>query len=89
MRELLSDPGLEMRYFLPESEVYVDAAGMQADDDPGDARVRTPVLRAGSPVAMVLHRPTGPQRPDPLVTLVEAAASQSRWRACGWSYVGA
>ena len=72
LRELLSDPGLEMRYFLPESEVYVDAAGMQADDDPGDARVRTPVLRAGSPVAMVLHRPTGPQRPDPLVTLVEA-----------------
>ncbi len=72
LRELLSDPGLEMRYFLPESEVYVDAAGMQADDDPGDARVRTPVLRAGAPVAMVLHRPTGPQRPDPLVTLVEA-----------------
>jgi signal transduction histidine kinase len=72
LRELLSDPGLEMRYFLPESEVYVDAAGMQADDDPGDARVRTPVLRAGAPVALVLHRPTGPQRPDPLVTLVEA-----------------
>jgi signal transduction histidine kinase len=72
LRELLSDPGLEMRYFLPESEVYVDAAGMEADDDPSDARVRTPVLRAGAPVAVVLHRPTGPQRPDPLVTMVEA-----------------
>ena len=72
LRELLSDPDLEMRFFLPESEVYVDAAGMQVHDDPGDARVRTPVLRAGAPVAMVLHRPTGPQRPDPLVTLVEA-----------------
>ena len=72
LRELLSDPDLEMRFFLPESEVYVDAAGMQVRDDPGDARVRTPVLRAGAPVAMVLHRPTGPQRPDPLVTLVEA-----------------
>ena len=71
LRELLSDPDLEMRFFLPESEVYVDAAGMQADDDPRDTRVRTPVLRAGVPVAMVLHRPTGPQRPDPLVTLVE------------------
>ena len=71
LRELLSDPDLEMRFFLPESEVYVDTAGMQVYDDPGDARVRTPVLRAGAPVAMVLHRPTGPQRPDPLVTLVE------------------
>jgi signal transduction histidine kinase len=72
LRELLSDPDLEMRFFLPESEVYVDAAGMPVRDEAGDARIRTPVLRAGAPVAMVLHRPTGPQRPDPLVTLVEA-----------------
>jgi signal transduction histidine kinase len=72
LRELLSDPDLEMRFFLPESEVYVDTAGMPVHDDPMDTRVRTPVLRAGAPVAIVLHRPTGPQRPDPLVTLVEA-----------------
>jgi signal transduction histidine kinase len=72
LRELLSDPDLEMRFFLPESEVYVDTAGMPVHDDPTDTRVRTPVLRAGAPVAMVLHRPTGPQHPDPLVTLVEA-----------------
>jgi len=72
LRGLLSDPELELRFFLPASEVYVDTAGMPVNDDPGDARVRTPVLRAGAPVAMVLHRPTGSQRPDPLVTLVEA-----------------
>jgi signal transduction histidine kinase len=72
LRELLSDPDLEMRFFLPESEVYVNTSGTQARDEPGDTRVRTPVLRAGAPVAMVLHRPTGPQRPDPLATLVEA-----------------
>ncbi len=71
LRELLSDPDLELNFFLPESEVYVNTAGMPVHDDPGDARVRTPVLRAGAPVAMVLHRPTGPQRPDPLVRLVE------------------
>ena len=70
--ELLSDPDLELRFFLPESQVYVDAAGRQPQDDPADTRIRTPVLRAGAAVAMVLHRPTGPQRPDPLVTLVEA-----------------
>ena len=37
-----------------------------------DPRVRTPIERAGVPVALVLHRGTGPQRPDPLTTLVEA-----------------
>ena len=72
LRELLSDPDLELRFFLPESQVYVDTAGTQPKDDPADTRIRTPVLRAGAPVALVLHRPTGPQRPDPLVTLVEA-----------------
>lgn len=71
LRELLSDPELELRFFLPESEMYVDTAGMPVHDDPGDRRVRTPVLRASVPVAMVLHRSTGPQRPDPLVALVE------------------
>jgi signal transduction histidine kinase len=71
LRELLSDPELELRFFLPESEIYVDTAGTQPRDDPDDPRIRTPVFRAGAPVAMVLHRPTGPQRPDPLVTLVE------------------
>ena len=34
LRELLSDPDLEMRFFLPESEVYVDTAGMPVHDDP-------------------------------------------------------
>ena len=41
-------------------------------DRASDPRVRTPVERAGAPVALVLHRPTGPGRPDPLATLVEA-----------------
>ena len=72
LRELLSDPDLELRFFLPESQVYVDTAGTGPKDDPADTRIPTPVLRAGAPVAMVLHQPTGPHRPDPLVTLVEA-----------------
>jgi signal transduction histidine kinase len=72
LRELLDDPGLELRYFLPESEVYVDSAGLVAPDVPGDTRERTPIQRAGVPLALVLHRPAGPQRPDPMATLVEA-----------------
>jgi signal transduction histidine kinase len=72
LRELLGDPSLELRFFVPEGETYVTAAGAPALDLPRDARVRTPVQRAGVPVAVVLHHPTGPRRPDLLVTLVEA-----------------
>ena len=72
LRELLSDPTLELRFFLPESQVYVDTRGMPVTDVAGDARVCAPIERAGVPVALVLHRATGPQRPDPLTTLVEA-----------------
>ena len=39
LRELLSDSDLELWFFLPESEVYVDTAGMPVHDDPGDTRV--------------------------------------------------
>ncbi len=72
LRELLSDPSLELRFFLPESEVYVDPRGMPVAEVVGDPRVRTPIERAGRRVALVLHRATGPQRPNPLTTLVEA-----------------
>jgi signal transduction histidine kinase len=72
LRELLSDPSLELRFFLAEGGVYVDPSGMPVTEVIGDPRVRTPIERAGIPVALVLHRPTGPQRPDPLTALVEA-----------------
>ena len=50
-----SDPSLELRFFLPESEVYVDPRGMPVTDAIDDPRVRTPIERAGVPVALVLH----------------------------------
>ena len=65
LRELLSDPSLELRFFLPESEVYVDPRGMPVAEVVGDPRVRTPIERAGRPVALVLHRATGPAAPGP------------------------
>jgi signal transduction histidine kinase len=70
LRELLADPTLELRFFLPESGVYVDGSGRPAADD--DGRERTLLERAGAPMAMVVHRPTGPQRPDLLRMLVDA-----------------
>ena len=35
LREVLSDPRLELRFFLPESELYVDARGRPAADQAG------------------------------------------------------
>ena len=67
------DPRLELRFFLPESELYVDARGRPADDTPEDGRVRTPVTRAGLPLGMVLHSPVDEERPGLLEEVVEAA----------------
>jgi MMPL family protein len=72
LRELAADPTLELRFFLSESELYVDARGLPARDTPGDTRVRTPIERAGAPVGVVLHQPASRDQPDLLPRLVEA-----------------
>ncbi len=72
LREVLSDPGLELHFWLPESELYVDARG-RAVDDSQDDRQQTPVQRAGAPVAVVLHSPPPVERPDLLDQVVADA----------------
>ena len=72
LRELVGDPRLELRFFLPHSELYVDAHGLAAVDPPEDRRQRTLIERAGSPVGIVLHQPPSPEQPDLLARLVEA-----------------
>jgi signal transduction histidine kinase len=72
LRELDVDPRLELRFLLPESELYVDARGMPAVDSPEDDRQRTPIERAGVPIGMVLHQPASPDQRDLLPKLVEA-----------------
>ncbi len=72
LRELVSDPRLELRFFLPESELYVDARGMPAGDAPDDGRRRTEIRRAGAPLGIVLHQPASPEHEDLLPKLVEA-----------------
>jgi signal transduction histidine kinase len=54
LRDLLSDPDLELLFFLPESELYVDARGASAHDL-GDDRRRVPIERGGEPLGLVLH----------------------------------
>ena len=73
LREILDDPALELRFWLPESEVHVDAHGREASVDPGDGRVETPVTRAGAPLGLVLHGPIDEERPGLLAEAVEAA----------------
>jgi signal transduction histidine kinase len=55
LRELLSDPALELLFFLPESELYVDVRGASARAVEDDERRRVPIERGGEPLGLVLH----------------------------------
>jgi signal transduction histidine kinase len=73
LRDVVFDPRLELRFFLPESELYVDAHGRPGDDQPEDGRVQTPITRAGLPLGMVLHSPVDENRPGLLEEVIEAS----------------
>ena len=72
LRELVSDPTLELCFFLPESQLYVDAHGMPVVDAPDDPRERVPIERGGQPLGQVLHSTTSRGHPVLLRQLVEA-----------------
>ncbi len=72
LQEVLDDPRLELRFYLPESEVYVDAQGMPAEDFPGDDRLRVPLERAGQPLGLVLYERRRHEDPTLLVGVVQA-----------------
>jgi signal transduction histidine kinase len=72
LREVLSDPGLELLFFLPESGLYVDAHGVPVSDVADDERERVPVERGGRPLGMVLHDPANQENPTLLRKVVEA-----------------
>jgi len=63
---------LELHFFLPESELYVDARGLPVDEVPHSTRQWTPIERAGTPVGIVLHDPAGQTDPGLLPKLLEA-----------------
>ena len=73
LREVLADPALELRFFLPESEEYVDARGRAVSDSAADGREQTPVSRGGQPLGLVLHTPVDTKAPAFLAQVVEAA----------------
>jgi signal transduction histidine kinase len=73
LRDLLGDPRLGVLFFLPESELYVDTAGIPVAGDAEDGRERTAIQRNGQPLGIVLHDPhRQEQQPDLLRRVVEA-----------------
>ncbi|MQA74654.1 MAG: histidine kinase [Solirubrobacterales bacterium] len=74
LADALGDPALELAYWLPERERWIDAAGAPfALPGPGSGRTCTPVEREGRPVAMLVHDPS-PAADGELVGAVGAAA---------------
>ena len=72
LREVLSDPTLELMFFLPESGLYVDARGVPVSDHPDAGRERVPVERGGQPLGLVLFDPASQENPTLLRHVVEA-----------------
>ena len=72
LQDVLDDPRLELRFYLPESEVYVDAQGMRTTDSPDDDRLRVPLERAGQPLGLVLHDRQSHADPTLLAGVVQA-----------------
>jgi signal transduction histidine kinase len=68
----LGDPSLEIAYWLPERERYVDVDGRPLElPAPGGDRVATVIERSGRRVAAVLHDVSLRERPE----LVDAACA--------------
>jgi len=72
LREILADPGLELLVFLPESQVYVDLAGVPRTDADRAGQRRISIERGGQPLSVVLHDSTNQLGPDLLRKVVEA-----------------
>jgi signal transduction histidine kinase len=71
----LNDPSLELAYWIPESESYVNAEGRRIDLERATAgRAHSDVLLDGRPVAALIHDPLLNDEPE-LIDAVGAAAT--------------
>jgi signal transduction histidine kinase len=71
LADALGDPSLELAYWLPESERFVDAAGRPVTLD---ARAWTEVELKGRRIAAIVHAPSLADEPDLVRTAGAAAA---------------
>ncbi len=71
----LGDSSLALAYWIPQTQVYVDADGQRAAlPAPDSGRVATPIERGGEPLALVIHDVTLAEERD-LVRAVGGAAA--------------
>jgi signal transduction histidine kinase len=69
----LRDPSLELAYWLPDYEVYVDLDGRPVELEHLDGRASTLIDRGGEHVAILIHDPALEEEPE-LLDAVRAAA---------------
>ena len=73
LRRALRDPTLELAFWLPERDVYVDPAGQPFTIARDDSRVATPIDAEGEPLAIVVHDAALVDEPDMLRGVLAAA----------------
>jgi signal transduction histidine kinase len=73
LAEALGDPSLELFFWLPESDEYVDSSGRPALVAPESWRDLTPVRRGSLRLGAVLHDRALSERPDLLESVIDAA----------------
>jgi signal transduction histidine kinase len=73
LAEALGDPSLELFFWLPESEVYVDASGRAVEVPPSSLRAQTPVRRGDLLLATVVHDRALGEHPDVLDSVIGSA----------------
>jgi signal transduction histidine kinase len=69
----LRDPSLELAYWLPDYEAYVDLQGQPVQLEGLDGRATTLIDRGGEHVAVLIHDPALEEEPE-LLDAVRAAA---------------
>jgi signal transduction histidine kinase len=69
----LGDPSVELFFWLPAADVYVDAAGQVVDQLPAAGRAVTPVRRGKLALASAVHDPALAEHADLLESVISAA----------------
>jgi signal transduction histidine kinase len=73
LADTLGDPSLELAYKRPDTDDFVDAAGLSVEAAPGPGQSVTPLLRGGSPVAALVHDARLSDQPGLIEEVVSAA----------------
>jgi signal transduction histidine kinase len=72
----LHDPSLQLAYWLPERNAFVDSAGAPVHVEPDSGRALTHLERDGEPIAVLMHDPVLAGEPE-LVAAVAAGAGMA------------